>query len=72
MPSLRSALLLPALAWAATGLAGCTGYERITMRLQDLTCEAQGFEGRYGKCLQPFTPDEPPRFCYQTLGRVDC
>ena len=73
MPSLRPLLTIPALAWAATvGLAGCTGHERVVMRFQELSCVFAGQQAKYGKCIEPFTPDDPPRFCYQTLGRVDC
>ena len=58
MPSLRPLLTIPALAWAATvGLAGCTGHERVVMRFQELSCVFAGQQAKYGKCIEPFTPE---------------
>lgn len=57
---------------AMLGLTGCAGSERIVMRVQQWSCHLAGTIPKYDQCVEPFKPDDPPRFCYHTLARVDC
>lgn len=71
---MRSRLwLMPMAAWVGTiGLSGCAGTERVVMRFQQLGCQLAGDVPVEDKCLPPYTPVEPPRYCYQNLARIDC
>lgn len=54
-------------------LAGCTGTERIATHFANLQCTLNGGYPISTGCVEtPFAPVEPPRFCYQTLARIDC
>jgi hypothetical protein len=60
-------------AWVGTiGLSGCVGTERVVMRFQNFGCQLAGGMSLDDKCLEPFVPDEPPRYCYQNVARIDC
>ena len=73
MPSLRRLWLVPACAWVAMlGLSGCAGSERLVMRLEQWSCQLTNRTPVYQDCVEHYKPNEPPRFCYQTLARVDC
>ncbi len=65
--------LIPVAAWVGTiVLSGCAGTERVVLRFQQLGCQLAGDVPVEDKCLQPYTPVEPPRYCYQNLARIDC
>lgn len=73
MRSVRVLWLMPVVAlFASASLTGCAGYERIGMRVVDVGCQLRGAIPANGKCIEPQIVVEPPRFCYQTLARVDC
>lgn len=69
----RRLWLIPVAAWVGMiGLSGCVGADRIAMRFQQFGCQMAGNVPVDDKCYEPFVAFDPPRFCYQVLGRVDC
>jgi hypothetical protein len=71
---MRSGLwLMATAAWIGMiGLSGCAGTERVALHFKHMRCQWAGGVPVDDKCLEEYVPVEPPRYCYQTLARMDC